>query len=101
MEIRIAKHTDNLKRIIEFYVYVLGLQELGGFDNHEGYDGTFLGIPSLNWHLEFTSSDHPHKRNEDPDDMLVFYYYSDYDIIARLAPAFCMRFNPNYVALAI
>ena len=72
MEIRIARHTDNLKRIVEFYVYVLGLQELGGFENHDGYDGAFLGTPSLNWHLEFTSSDHLHKRSEDPDDMLVF-----------------------------
>ena len=79
MEIRIARHTDNLTRKVNFYVHVLGLQELGGFENHNGYDGAFLGIPSLNWHLEFTSSNHPQKRNEDPDDMLVFYYYSEYE----------------------
>ncbi len=73
MTFRFARHTNNLKKLKSFYIDVLGLELLGGFENHDGYNGVFIGKPNENWHLEFTQSNEilNHKFNE--DDILVFY----------------------------
>ena len=73
MRFRIARHTTDLNRIIDFYGRILGLKVLGEFKNHENYDGVFLGIPGIGWHLEFTASDTPPDHKPDDDDLLVFY----------------------------
>jgi hypothetical protein len=76
MTIRLARHTADLQRLETFYTKVIGLQKLGGFQNHNGYNGIFLGQQNLSWHLEFTSSgDAPVSRFDD-DDLLVFYVNS-------------------------
>ncbi|QEC42675.1 VOC family protein [Pseudobacter ginsenosidimutans] len=73
MTFRYARHTTDLKRIEKFYTEIVGLQKLGSFEAHEEYDGIFLGIPGLDWHLEFTvSPEKPHSKF-DEDDILVFY----------------------------
>ena len=73
MTFRFARHTNNLEKLKSFYIDVLGLELLGGFENHDGYNGVFIGKPNENWHLEFTQSNEilNHKFNE--DDILVFY----------------------------
>ena len=73
MTFRIARHTNNLKPIIDFYIQVLGLTILGNFENHDNYDGVFLGKEGLDWHLEFTTSTEKAKHQSDEDDMLIFY----------------------------
>lgn len=73
MIFRIARHTNNLNRIIDFYGRVLGLKVLGEFKGHHKYDGVFLGIPGASWHLEFTVSDVAPVHFPDDDDLLVFY----------------------------
>jgi catechol 2,3-dioxygenase-like lactoylglutathione lyase family enzyme len=73
MKFRIARHTNDLNRIIDFYGRILGLKVLGEFKNHENYNGVFLGIPGADWHLEFTVSNHPPLHQADDDDLLVFY----------------------------
>jgi len=73
MKFRIARHTKNLNRIIDFYGRILGLKILDEFKNHENYDGVFLGVPGADWHLEFTVSDTPPYHLPDDDDLLVFY----------------------------
>jgi catechol 2,3-dioxygenase-like lactoylglutathione lyase family enzyme len=55
MQVRVARHTSRLAELVRFYRDGLGLEELGGFDDHDGYDGVFLGLPGTGVHLEFTS----------------------------------------------
>lgn len=73
MFFRIARHTDNLENIIEFYIEIFGLEKLGEFNNHDGYDGVFLGKNNHSWHLEFTKSNKTAQHTFDEDDILVFY----------------------------
>jgi len=73
MTFRFARHTNNLEQLKSFYIDVLGLEILGGFENHNGYDGIFIGKPNENWHLEFTKSNETVSFNFGEDDILVFY----------------------------
>ncbi|MCH2223386.1 MAG: VOC family protein [Crocinitomicaceae bacterium] len=73
MTFRYARHTNQLKAIKQFYVDVIGLEILGGFENHDGYDGVFLGVKGENWHLEFTISEDRCKHSFDEDDLVAFY----------------------------
>jgi catechol 2,3-dioxygenase-like lactoylglutathione lyase family enzyme len=73
MKFRIARHTNDLNRIIDFYGRVLGLKVLGEFKNHHQYSGVFMGPPGGTWHLEFTISNIPPEHHADEDDLLVFY----------------------------
>ena len=80
MTFRYARHTTDLYRIEKFYTEIVGLEKLGGFENHNNYDGLFLGHNNSNWHLEFTTStDHP-KSKFDEDDILVFYVNSEIEL---------------------
>ena len=73
MTFRFARHTNNLEQLKSFYIDILGLELLGGFENHNGYDGVFIGKPNENWHLEFTKSDEIVTFNFGEEDILVFY----------------------------
>lgn len=73
MTFRYARHTNNLKALETFYTEIVGLEKLGGFENHSSYDGVFLGKAKENWHLEFTSSTEEPIHQFDEDDALVFY----------------------------
>lgn len=52
--LRIARPTDDLEAVVAFYRDGLGFERLGGFEDHEGFDGVMLGHPSAAYHLEFT-----------------------------------------------
>ena len=73
MKLRVARHTNNLENIKSFYANILGLEILGGFENHNNYDGIFIGKPSENWHLEFTKSKEKINISCNEEDYLVFY----------------------------
>ncbi len=73
MKLRFARHTNNLEKINVFYINVLGLELLGSFENHNNYDGIFIGKPNLDWHLEFTKSNEIVEFNFEEEDYLVFY----------------------------
>ncbi|GAA4072939.1 VOC family protein [Flavobacterium cheonanense] len=73
MTFRFARHTNNLEQLKSFYIDILGLELLGGFENHDGYDGVFIGKSNENWHLEFTKSDEIVTFNFGEEDILVFY----------------------------
>ena len=74
-QIRIARPTDKLKELIQFYQQGLGLNIIGSFEGHDGYDGVMLGMPDASIHLEFTQH-----VNGSPcpaptrDNLLVFYF---------------------------
>ena len=65
---------SDLEVSAEMYKRGLDLQELGRFDDHDGFDGRMLGIPSAGFHFEFTSRRaHPVSPTPTPEDLLVFY----------------------------
>jgi catechol 2,3-dioxygenase-like lactoylglutathione lyase family enzyme len=72
--LRITRPTNRLTEIVALYTLGLGMQVLGHFENHEGYDGAMIGHAHQAYHLEFT---HEHgAANEaapSAEHMLVFY----------------------------
>ncbi|HEY9718955.1 MAG TPA: VOC family protein [Trichormus sp.] len=73
-KLRVARPTDRLEEVVRFYRDGLGLQELGGFENHEGFDGVMLGSPNSMYHLEFTHCKaHTAGGAPSQDHLLVFY----------------------------
>lgn len=73
MNARIARHTAALEPLIGFYT-LLGMEVLGSFEKHNGYDGVMLGFVGADWHLEFTTNDHAPQNSPDPEDGLVLYF---------------------------
>ncbi|WP_395074877.1 VOC family protein [Flavobacterium sp.] len=73
MKLRVARHTNNLEKIKLFYINILGFELLGSFENHNNYDGIFIGKSNLDWHLEFTKSNETVNFNFGDEDYLVFY----------------------------
>ncbi|WP_205685257.1 VOC family protein [Peribacillus acanthi] len=49
-----ARPTNQLDKLAEFYEKGIGLSKIGEFRNHEGYDGLMFGMPNHQYHLEFT-----------------------------------------------
>lgn len=92
MKFRIARHTTDLNRIIDFYGRILGLKVLGEFKDHHGYSGVFMSVPGETWHLEFTVSDTAPIHQPDDDDLLVFYASSLEEFAAMKT-----RFVKNHV----
>ena len=73
MFLRVARHTDNIEKIANFYINVLGFELLGSFQKHKDYDGVFLGMPQSDWHFEFTQSKAKANHTFDEDDVIVLY----------------------------
>lgn len=87
MFLRVARHTNDLEKMVDFYVNLLGFELLGDFQNHNSYDGVFIGKSGLDWHFEFTKSEEKTNHTFDQDDVIVIYPKSilDYDeLISRL-----------------
>ncbi|MDA3614914.1 VOC family protein [Polluticaenibacter yanchengensis] len=80
MTFRVARHTTDLKVIEQFYKTIVGLENLGGFKNHDSYDGLFLGQKDSDWHLEFTTSTDQPQHQADEDDILVFYVNAEIEL---------------------
>jgi len=72
--LRVARATDRLGDVVRFYVTGLGLDELGSFENHDGFDGVMVGAPEAPYHIEFTHR-RGHAVGDAPtkDNLLVFY----------------------------
>ncbi|GAB1314216.1 Glyoxalase [Madurella fahalii] len=76
--LRIARPTDDLDRLVPFYRDGLGFEVLGGFTDHEGFDGIILGHKSAGYHLEFTRKrGHGVGGAPTQDNLLVFYLPDD------------------------
>ena len=73
MKFRLTIHTNRLKQLVGFYVNIIGLDFLGEFKNHSGYDGVFIDNKNLGWYLEFTQTIELVDHKFDEDDILVFY----------------------------
>lgn len=72
--LRIARPVGDLDRSVRMYRDGVGLQVLGRFADHAGFDGVMLGVPGLPWHFEFTvCRTHPVRPTPTPEDLAVFY----------------------------
>jgi catechol 2,3-dioxygenase-like lactoylglutathione lyase family enzyme len=72
--LRIARPVSSLTRSVAMYRAGLGLQEIGRFENHDGFDGVMLGYPGLDYHFELTyCRAHPVAPAPTPEDLIVFY----------------------------
>jgi catechol 2,3-dioxygenase-like lactoylglutathione lyase family enzyme len=73
MQVRFARQTDRLTDVVRFYRDGLGLQEIGRFEDHDGYDGVFLAVPGSYAHLEFTTGGQHDAPSPHPETLLVLY----------------------------
>ena len=72
--LRVARPSDDLDRLLPFYVDGVGLSLLYRFEDHDGFDGVMLGRAGAPYHLEFTRArGHAAGRAPTRDNLLVFY----------------------------
>ena len=84
--LRVARPTNHLQAMAELYAAGLGLELLGGFEDHEGFDGIMVGQPGVPYHLEFTSKrGHPVAGAPSEDNLLVFYVPDEAEWAQRCA----------------
>ena len=83
MQLRVARHTHNIKKLTQFYVLVFNFEVLGNFENHNNYNGVFLGKKRQSWHIEFTESLEKVNPIFNEDNLWVFYpkTQQEYNII--------------------
>ena len=85
MDLRVARHTERLDEVVAFYRDGLGLQAIGGFRDHDGYDGVFLELPGTRAHLEFTTGGRHDAPAPHPESLLVLYLGDDASVARVLA----------------
>ena len=74
LHLRIARPVSDLARTESLYRQGLGLDVLGRFDDHEGFDGVMLGVPGAAYHFEFTRlRADPVTPAPTPEDLIVLY----------------------------
>jgi hypothetical protein len=72
--LRIARPTNDMAMILKFYRDGAGLDLLGEFHDHDGFDGVMLGHANAPYHLEFTQlKGHVVPNAPSQDNLLVFY----------------------------
>jgi len=87
MQLRVARHTERLDEVVNFYRDGIGLAEIAGFRNHGGYAGVFLEIPGTEAHLELTVGGRHRAPVPHPESLLVLYLGDDdllRTVVARL-----------------
>ncbi len=72
--LRIARPVTDLARAKAMYGEGLGLEVLGSFEDHDGFDGVMLGHAHDGHHFEFTACRrHPVRPSPTPEDLVVVY----------------------------
>jgi catechol 2,3-dioxygenase-like lactoylglutathione lyase family enzyme len=84
MQLRVARHTEHLEALVGFYRDGLGLNELGGFEDHDDYQGVFLEVPGTGAHLELTAGGVHGAPVPHPESLLVL-YLGDEDTVRTVA----------------
>jgi ribosomal protein S18 acetylase RimI-like enzyme len=99
--LRVARHTERLDELVAFYRGGLGLTEIGGFRDHDGYDGVFLELPGTGAHLEFTAGGDEGAPTPHPESLLVLYMGDDAsvaEVVARVGAEPVAPANPYWAA---
>lgn len=74
IQLRIARPVTDLDASVAMYASGLGLDVIGRFRDHDGFDGAMLGAVGESHHLEFTfCRTHPVQPTPTSEDLLVFY----------------------------
>lgn len=74
LQLRIARPVTDLRRAQAMYCAGLGLERIGSFEDHAGFDGIMLGRAGVPYHFEFTvCRHHPVAPRPTPEDLVVFY----------------------------
>jgi catechol 2,3-dioxygenase-like lactoylglutathione lyase family enzyme len=74
-KLRVARPTDQLEQVVRFYTAGVGLEILGSFEDHDGFDGVILGLAGMSYHLEFTrKAGTVAGRAPTLENLLVFYF---------------------------
>ena len=74
VEVRIARPTDKLAEVLDFYCGHLGLPEL--IEARHGYQVVMVGLPGDKYHLEFTSHDDGSPGRAPSDENLLVFYFA-------------------------
>lgn len=85
VQFRVARPTDQLDKVVEFYTKGLGLKVIGSFNEHDGYDGVMLGLPGFAYHLEFTQHKDGSPCPAPTEDNLLVFYIPDKEARDRIA----------------
>ena len=73
-QLRIARPVLDLIASADMYCRGLGLQVIGRFEDHDGFDGVIVGVSGSSYHFEFTRCrSHPVAPCPTPEDLLVLY----------------------------
>ena len=83
--VRFARPTDQLDEVVRFYREGLGLPELDRFAGHAGYRGVLLGLPGMQYHLEFTQHDQGSPGPAPSRDNLLVLYFDDLTHVEQVA----------------
>lgn len=78
IKMRVARPTDKLEEVVRFYRDGLGLEVLGSFEDHEGFDGIMLGRPGEPYHLEFTQEQRATAGRAPTEENLIVFYLPDH-----------------------
>lgn len=74
IHLRIARPVSNLARSCTMYCQGLGLDVIGRFRDHDGFDGVMVGQVGADYHFEFTyCRTYPVIPAPTPEDLVVFY----------------------------
>lgn len=88
VQFRMARPTNGIEKLHQFYIEGLGLTKIGGF-MHGGYEGLLIGLPDKSYHLEFIQTEEEIDLPEPTKEHLLVFYVPDQkewsDIITRLA----------------
>jgi catechol 2,3-dioxygenase-like lactoylglutathione lyase family enzyme len=94
--VRVARPAQDLTRSARFYRDLIGLPHLGGFENHDGYNGIFFALPG-GAELELTAGPAQPAPSTD-EDLLILYVETWAEVTAmgaRLTAAGVTRI-PNW-----
>lgn len=85
LQVRIARQIDQLKEIVKFYTEGLGLIIIGNFENHAGYDGVMIGLPDIDYHMEFISHKDGSPGKAPTKENLLAFYFDNPSIVDEVA----------------
>jgi catechol 2,3-dioxygenase-like lactoylglutathione lyase family enzyme len=101
--LRVARPVRDIQRTKAMYRDGLGLEVIGSFTDHAGFDGVMLGKAGAEYHFEFTYCRHPTVAPSPTREDLVVFYIADADawqtLCKRMASSGFKRvesFNPYW-----
>jgi len=71
--LRVARASSDLAQAHRFYCVALGLQRVGAFTDHDGFDGLIVGEAGAGWHLELVHEHGARIGRRSPEDLIVLY----------------------------